>query len=139
MPKYLSIRRKGQMATVPTIVIIEDQEFTERVIRAALRHRPFNIVTATDGEDGLHVVEELSPELVLLDISLPKMNGWEVLRRIRASERLADTPVVIITAQGRVEAETRSLELGGDELLTKPFLVRELRNAVDAALARSAA
>lgn len=122
-----------------TIVIIEDQDFTDRVIRGALRDRPFNIVTATDGEEGLKLVKELKPDLVLLDITLPRMDGWEVLSHIRASADIAATAVVVVTARGHAATDARAEELGVDEVLTKPFLVRELRDVVDVVIAGRAA
>lgn len=122
-----------------TIVVIEDQDFTDRVIRGALRERPFEILTAHDGEAGLELVKKVKPDLLLLDISLPKMDGWEVLAHIRACEDVADTAVVVVTAQGHAADDPRVAELGVEDVLTKPFLVRQLRDSVDAVMAGLAA
>jgi len=122
-----------------TIVVIEDQDFTDRVIRGALRKRPFDIVTAHDGETGLELVKAIKPDLVLLDISLPKMDGWQVLAGIRATDDVAQTPVVLVTAQGHAASDSRVGALSVEDVLTKPFLVRQLRDAVDAVMERLAA
>ncbi|MDH3425259.1 MAG: response regulator [Acidimicrobiia bacterium] len=122
-----------------TIVVIEDQDFTDRVIRGALRKRPYDIVTANDGEAGLELVKAIKPDLVLLDISLPRMDGWQVLAEIRATDEVVQTPVVIVTAQGHAASDPRVGALDVEDVLTKPFLVRQLRDAVDAVMERSVA
>jgi CheY-like chemotaxis protein len=117
-----------------TVLVIEDQDFTERVIRAALRDRPFDVVSAANGEDGFRLVKELLPDLVLLDLALPGKDGWSVLADMRADPALAAIPVIIVSAQGRSAIEARSGEYDIAALINKPFRVPELRQAVDMVL-----
>jgi CheY-like chemotaxis protein len=117
-----------------TILVIEDQEFTERVIRAALRDRPFEVVTTNNGDDGARLVEELRPDLVLLDLSLPGKDGWEILEEMQADPELAVIPVIIVSAQGRLAVEARSADYPIAALINKPFRVPELRQAVEMVL-----
>ena len=122
------------METVRTILVIEDQEFTDRVIRAALRGKPFDIHTAADGAAGYQMLVELQPDLLLLDLSLPGMDGWEILAAMRTDPALADTPVIIVSAQGRRAVESRAADFDVAALVNKPFRVPELRQAVDMVL-----
>lgn len=117
-----------------TILIIEDQEFTQRVIRAALRDRPFEILVAATGEDGYELVKSVCPDLVLLDLSLPGKDGWEVLEDMRRDPELASIPVIIVSAQGRSAVASRAADLDIAALINKPFRVPELRQAVEMVL-----
>jgi CheY-like chemotaxis protein len=120
--------------TEATILIIEDQEFTQRVIRAALRDRPFEILIASNGEDGYEILQQTRPDLVLLDLSLPGKDGWEVLEDMRQNPELASIPVIIVSAQGRSAVAPRAADLDISALINKPFRVPELRQAVEMAL-----
>ncbi|MDH3729795.1 MAG: response regulator [Acidimicrobiia bacterium] len=117
-----------------TILVIEDQEFTERVIRAALRDRPFEVFAASNGEDGYDMLKHLRPDLLLLDLSLPGKDGWEVLEDMRRDPDLMSIPVIIVSAQGRSAVEARAADLDISALINKPFRVPELRQAVDMVL-----
>lgn len=117
-----------------TILIVEDQDFTQRVIRAALRERPFDLHAAGDGEEGLRMMRQLHPDLVLLDLALPGKDGWEVLAEMRDDPVLKSIPVVIVSAQGRTAVEVRSRDFDVSALINKPFRVPELRQAVDMVL-----
>lgn len=117
-----------------TLVVIEDQEFTQRVIRAALRDRPFEILVAGNGEDGFALVKNAHPDLVLLDLSLPGKDGWEVLEDMRRDPELASIPVIIVSAQGRSSVAARAADLDISALINKPFRVPELRQAVEMVL-----
>ncbi len=117
-----------------TILVIEDQEFTERVIRAALREQPYDIVSASDGHKGFALIKELRPDLVLLDLSLPGMDGWEILDEMRADPSLSSVQVIIVSAQGRAAVEARAADYDVAALINKPFRVPELRQAVEMVL-----
>ena len=122
------------MDVTATVLVIEDQEFTERVIRAALRDRPIEVVAAADGEQGLRLLRELHPDLLLLDLALPGIDGWEVLDEMGADAGLSSIPVIIVSAQGRSAVEARSQDYDIAALINKPFRVPELRQAVDMVL-----
>jgi CheY-like chemotaxis protein len=122
------------METEATILVIEDQEFTQRVIRAALRDRPFDVHAVSNGEEGMAALRELEPDLLLLDLALPGMDGWDVLEEMRSDDELAAVPVIIVSAQGRSAVESRARDLDVSAHINKPFRVPELRQAVEMVL-----
>jgi DNA-binding response OmpR family regulator len=117
-----------------TILIIEDDPTILRVVKDNCAAKGHRILTARDGEAGLAAALDGRPDLVLLDIMLPKINGYEICRAIRA-EKL-DMPILMLTAKGQEEDIVRGLELGADDYITKPFGVRELMARVQAFLRR---
>ncbi len=122
--------------TPASILIIEDDPAILRVLKdnfAALGHR---VRTASDGGQGLDAALNTGPDLIILDIMLPKVNGFELCRAVRA-EKLA-MPILMLTARGQEEDIVRGLELGADDYITKPFSVRELMARARAFLRRHA-
>ncbi len=113
-----------------SVLIIEDDSTLLRGLQDNFELRGYRVQTATDGETGLEAALSGEPDLVILDIMLPKLNGFEICRQIRESE--LDMPIIMLTAKGQEEDIVRGLNLGADDYMTKPFSVREL-------LARSAA
>ncbi len=116
------------------ILIVDDDPMLSELIGYNLESEGYAIVRAQDGREGLAKFETEQPDLVILDVSMPKLNGWEVCERIRA---VSDTPVMMLTAQGREEDIVRGLDLGADDYLTKPFQVRVLLARIRAALRRA--
>lgn len=116
------------------ILIVDDDPMLSELIGYNLEGEGYTIVRAQDGREGLAKFETEQPDLVILDVSMPKLNGWEVCERIRA---VSDTPVMMLTAQGREEDIVRGLDLGADDYLTKPFQVRVLLARIRAALRRA--
>jgi DNA-binding response OmpR family regulator len=120
--------------TPATILIIEDDATILRVVKdncATLGHR---VLVARQGEEGLDLALNQHPDLILLDIMLPKINGYEICRAVRA-EKL-DMPILMLTAKGQEEDIVRGLDLGADDYITKPFGIRELMARVQAFLRR---
>jgi DNA-binding response OmpR family regulator len=117
-----------------TILIIEDEPELLRVLRSYLEQGGFNVLTAHRGDSGLSTFEHKQPDLVILDLNLPGMDGLEVARKIR---RRDDTPIIMVTA--RVDETDRliGLELGADDYIVKPFSPREVVARVKAVLRRS--
>ncbi|MDH3942711.1 MAG: response regulator transcription factor [Anaerolineae bacterium] len=117
-----------------TILIIEDEPELVKVMRTYLEKSNYKVITATRGDSGLTTWENTHPNLVILDLNLPGMDGLDVARRIR---RNSDTPIIMLTA--RVEETDRliGLELGADDYITKPFSPREVVARVRAVLRRS--
>jgi DNA-binding response OmpR family regulator len=117
-----------------TILIIEDEPELVRVLQSYLEQAGFSVLTALRGDSGLAAWERRQPNLVLLDLNLPGMDGLEVARKIR---RQADTPIIMITA--RVEETDRliGLEIGADDYIVKPFSPREVVARVKAVLRRA--
>jgi DNA-binding response OmpR family regulator len=116
--------------TTKTVLIIEDDPTLLRGLADNFRARDYRVLTAVDGRRGLDVALADAPDLVILDIMLPKMNGYEVCESIRRNQ--LDVPIIMLTVKGQEEDIVGGLELGADDYVTKPFSVREL-------LARAAA
>jgi two-component system response regulator ResD len=118
---------------LPKILIIEDEEGIIHVINLYLKDAGYTVVIAKDGADGLALHAREHPDLVILDIMLPAIDGFEVCRRIRTWSK---TPILILTARGDEEDRINGLELGADDYLVKPFSPRELVSRVRAILRR---
>ncbi len=107
-----------------TVLIIEDDATILRVVKDNFVARGYRVRTARNGEEGLEAALNSAPDLIILDIMLPKVNGFEICRAVRA-EKL-EMPILMLTAKGQEEDIVRGLELGADDYITKPFSVREL-------------
>ncbi len=116
------------------ILIVEDEPKTGDYLRQGLREAGFSVELATDGVDGLHHGLEGDHDLVILDVMLPGMDGWQILKNLR--ERGRDVPVLFLTARDQVEDRVRGLELGADDYLVKPFSFSELLARVRTILRR---
>jgi len=117
------------------IVVIEDDPAILRGLEVTLRSESYDVLTAADGDNGYRLVREKQPDLVILDLMLPKMNGYEICRQIRR-HGLA-TPILMLTAQDQETHRVQGFEAGADDYVTKPFSVRELLGRVRAILRRS--
>lgn len=121
---------------MPAILLIEDEEAMLRGLRDAFEHHGYRIVTADDGEVGLELVEKEQPDLIVLDVMLPGMDGFDVCRELR--KRGYSAPILMLTARGEEVDKVVGLEIGADDYITKPFSTRELLARVKAHLRRSA-
>lgn len=117
-----------------TVLVADDEDHIRQLIRLYLANEGFGVLEARTGAEALSSCAENSPDLVVLDIMLPGLDGWEVLRRIR-KER--NTPVIMLTAKDAELDKVLGLELGADDYVTKPFSPRELVSRVKAVLRRS--
>jgi DNA-binding response OmpR family regulator len=120
--------------TPANILIIEDDPAILRVVKDNFVTRGYRVQTARNGEEGLDAALNGRPDLIILDIMLPKINGFEICRAVRA-EKL-EMPILMLTAKGQEEDIVRGLELGADDYITKPFSVRELMARAQAFLRR---
>lgn len=116
------------------ILIIEDERQIARFLELELQHEGYATEMAYDGRDGLLEAEMKKPDLVLLDIMLPGINGMEVLRRIR---QFSDVPVIILTAKDDTTDKVMGLDLGANDYITKPFVIEELLARIRAALRKN--
>lgn len=112
------------------ILVVEDNALNMKLVRDVLQHAGFTVVTATTGEEGVRLARESSPDLVLMDLQLPGIDGHEALRRLRAGGSEAATPVVAVTAFAMHEDRARAIEAGFDGYLEKPISVRSLPDQV---------
>jgi two-component system copper resistance phosphate regulon response regulator CusR len=109
-----------------TILVIEDEPKTGDYLQRGLAESGFAVRLARNGRDGLAIVREEEIELVVLDVMLPRMDGWQVLEALRANPDTEQIPVLFLTARDEVEDRVRGLELGADDYLVKPFAFVEL-------------
>ena len=119
-----------------TVLIVEDEKIIVDILRFNLEKDDYAVETAYDGETGLRLAVEKNPDLVLLDLMLPKMNGFDVCRRLR--EKGSNVPIIILTAREEEGDKVQGLELGADDYITKPFSMRELMARVKANIRRTA-
>jgi DNA-binding response OmpR family regulator len=119
-----------------SIVIVEDDEDISESIRYNLEREGFRVRVATTGEDALTLILDRPPNLILLDLNLPHMNGFEICRRLRAEAPTARVPILMLTARTGESDKVLGLNLGADDYITKPFSMRELVARVNAVLRR---
>jgi DNA-binding response OmpR family regulator len=119
---------------VPRVLIVDDEPEIVRGIEDNLRFEGYQTLAATNGETGLALACQEAPDLILLDIMMPRVSGWDVCRELR--RRGIDVPVIMLTARAEEADRVRGLELGADDYITKPFSVRELMARVHAVLRR---
>jgi DNA-binding response OmpR family regulator len=117
-----------------TIIAADDDPQLLRLISRNLQFEGYDVLAASDGQQALELIEGNSPDLVLLDVMMPKMDGFTVCYRVR---EFSAVPIIIITARGQDQDKVRGLDLGADDYLTKPFSVDELLARVRAVLRRS--
>ena len=122
------------MHTEQLVLAIDDEPGVLRLLRTQLSSEGFRVVTASDGEEALRVAEEQRPDIVVLDLMMPGMNGLDVMNALRAR---SDVPVLLLTAKGDDQDKAQGLELGADDYLTKPFSLDELSARIRAVLRRS--
>ncbi len=120
-----------------TILLVDDEPNIIDLARMYLQQEGFRVESAGDGEAALEKIDESAPALVVLDLMLPKLDGWDVCRRIRSDEATKDLPLIMLTARDDDVDKIVGLELGADDYLTKPFNPRELVARIKAILRRA--
>jgi len=119
----------------PALLIVDDNEDNRYTLTQRLRRlRYTNVTTAVDGQQALELLQQRDIDLVLLDVMMPELNGYEVLERLKADERLRHVPVIMISALDQVESVVRCIELGAEDYLPKPFDPVILRARIGACL-----
>ena len=122
--------------TKSKILIVEDDPDVAEMLTAYFRSQEYEVFTVNWGEDGVRSAVQVSPELVILDIRLPDIDGYEVATRLRRDRRTADIPIIFLTEKRDRSDKLQGLEIGADDYITKPFDVQELRLRVRNALKR---
>lgn len=118
----------------PTVLLVEDEPSFVEALQIGLSREGFNVVVARDGEEALTVFAEHNPDLILLDVMLPKMSGIDVCREIRKTSQV---PIIMVTAKSEEIDTVVGLEVGADDYVTKPYRIRELVARMRAALRRT--
>ena len=117
-----------------SVLVVEDDANILELLQMYLEKEGYAVTCAADGLQGLTKFRAISPDLVLLDVMMPGMNGWDVCKTIRAESR---TPVIMLTAKGETDDKVMGLKFGADDYITKPFEMREVLARIEAVLRRS--
>ncbi len=134
---------KGQTEVVSTtapearLLIVDDEPSIRELLTASLRYAGFEVFSAADGAEALHLAEKHTPDLVVLDVMLPDLDGFTVTRKLR--ERGRDVPVLFLTARDETPDKVQGLTVGGDDYVTKPFSLEEVVARIRAVLRRTGA
>lgn len=121
------------MSNKSKILIVDDEPMIRRILSTRLNMAGYDVVLANDGEEALTVFKQESPDLIVLDVMMPKLNGLEVCQELRKS---TDIPIIMLTALGDVADRITGLQLGADDYLPKPFSPKELEERINAILRR---
>lgn len=117
-----------------SILLIEDEENIRSFISTALRNQNYKITTASSGQEGLHLSASLCPDIILLDLGLPDIDGMDVIKKLR---EWSTTPVIVISARSHEQEKAKALDLGADDYITKPFSTVELLARIRTSLRHS--
>ncbi len=121
-----SVEDPTQMEYSTKILVVEDDAAIRRILEYQLQKAGYQVLTAEDGESGLHMAREHSPDLVLLDVMLPRLDGHEVCRRIRQDYKISQTPIIMLTARSSVKDRVAGLAQGANDYLMKPYDQEEM-------------
>jgi CheY-like chemotaxis protein len=120
--------------TVPKILMVEDNEMNVNMLSRRLQKRGYQVVTAGDGSQGYSLARSESPDLILMDISLPAMDGWELTRLLKLDETTRHIPIIALTAHALVTDREKAFEAGCDEYETKPIDFERLTKKMESLL-----
>jgi len=120
-----------------TILVVDDDDIVAKSIELSLRRQGFNVLIAHTGVEGLKTARRAPPDLIILDVIMPGMDGFEVCRQLREDPLLSDIPVLFLTARGKTEDKIAGFRVGADDYLSKPFNLEEMILRVKAILRRT--
>jgi two-component system, cell cycle response regulator DivK len=123
---------------MPTILIVEDNEPSRDVLARRLERRGYGVVAAVDGQDALAKARSARPDLILMDLGLPVMDGWEATRRLKGDPATRHMPIIVLSAHAMTTDRELALAAGGDEFDTKPLRFPQLLEKIEFLLARGA-
>ena len=109
-----------------SVLIVDDEDHIVTSLSYVMKNAGFEVSSASDGEQALEKISSIKPDLVILDVMMPKLDGFEVCKAVRADSRLNSVRIIILTAKGRDTERQKGLELGADDYLTKPFSTRDI-------------
>lgn len=124
------------MSKNQTILVVDDEQDILDFIEYNLKQDGFDVLKAEDGLEGMEMAREYRPNLILLDIMMPKMDGLEVVEQIRNDQKLKQVPIIFLTARGDEQTEVEGLDKGGDDYITKPISTKKLISRIKAVLRR---
>ena len=120
-----------------TILVIDDDPLIRRIVNKTLTAHGYRVLETSSGAEGLALAQRQPPDLILLDLMMPGMDGYEVCAQLRQNSRTANVPVLMLTALDQTDAKVRGLQTGADDYITKPFNLDELQTRIEAHLRRS--
>ena len=121
---------------MPTILLVEDNEMNRDMLSRRLRRKGYDVIMAVDGGEGIAKADSDSPDLILMDMSLPVIDGWEATRRIKSSSQTRSIPIIALTAHAMARDEQKAREAGCDDYDTKPVDMKRLLGKIEAQLAK---
>ena len=119
------------------ILVVDDEIYIVHILDFSLGMEGYEVVTALDGEEGLQKAIEFKPDLIVLDIMMPKMDGYETCKALKADERTKNVPVILLSAKGRNVDMQTGYDVGADEYITKPFSPRKLVDRINTMLGQA--
>jgi putative two-component system response regulator len=123
-----------RMARMASVLIVDDNPSVLELIRTQLKHHPYKLDTALDGEEALHKIQQEAPDLIVLDLMMPRISGFEIIKRIKNDKDTQFIPIIVITALSEQEDKLRAIELGADDFLVKPINKLELATRIKSLL-----
>ena len=121
-----------------TIMIVEDNELSRDALSRRLERRGYRIVVAVDGEQAIQLARSERPDVILMDLGLPRVDGWEATRRLKADAATQRIPIIVLSAHAMTNDRDKALQAGGDDFDTKPVRFQPLLDKIEALLARAA-
>jgi CheY-like chemotaxis protein len=121
-----------------TVLIVEDNEPSRDALARRLQRRGYDVRTAVDGEEGVHLARAVRPDLILMDLGLPKMDGWEATRQLKADARTRAIPIIVLSAHAMTNDREMALRAGGDDFDTKPIRFPQLLAKIEGLLSVTA-
>jgi two-component system cell cycle response regulator DivK len=121
---------------MPRILLVEDNEMNRDMLSRRLQRRGYEVLIAIDGQQGVTMAQSQSPDLILMDMSLPVLDGWEATRALKSSQRTKDLPIIALTAHAMSTDRERAMEAGCDDYDTKPIELTRLLAKMEALIER---
>jgi len=128
--EVLDSREESSQSDAPTVMVVDDSVTVRKVASRFLEREGFQVVTARDGVEAMQLLQKNQPDIMLLDIEMPRMDGFEVARRVKESEELKNIPIIMITSRTGEKHRERAVDLGVEGYLGKPYQEEELLEAM---------
>jgi two-component system, cell cycle response regulator DivK len=116
---------------MPTVLLVEDNEFNRDMLTRRLERKGYRVITAQDGAEGCYLARSKAPDIILMDISLPIMNGWDATLKLKSEETTRHIPIIILTAHALATDRAKAFEIGCDDYDTKPVDFIRLQRKID--------
>lgn len=121
-----------------TIMVVEDNEFSRDALSRRLERRGYQVVLAVDGQQAIELGQTARPDIILMDLGLPRVDGWEATRQLKADPATHHIPIIVLSAHAMTDDRDKALQAGGDEFDSKPVRFQPLLDKIEALLARAA-